>query len=127
MRQRRRGLSDRDGDRMSCGCNQILEAATAKTSCECPAAGFCQRHKCQKNAHFHSLCQNRPDYFDLWENGRGPCMGVAAPDGRRVGLGDVVEWTIKTATFGLITPTRNCACNARKQWLNRLVVWGWWR
>ena len=43
-----------------------------KTGCQCPLAGYCDRHKITKNAHFHHLCQTRQDYFDMYEQCRGP-------------------------------------------------------
>ena len=49
--------------------------ATALTGCECPLAGFCARHQCQKTEHYHHLCRTRPDYFAAWESGNGPCIG----------------------------------------------------
>jgi len=42
------------------------------TGCVCPAAGYCERHKTEKNEHWHMLCQTREDYFAVWEAGRGP-------------------------------------------------------
>lgn len=41
-------------------------------SCICTQPGFCPRHQVEKHAHWHHLCQTRPDYFRLWEAGRGP-------------------------------------------------------
>jgi hypothetical protein len=35
--------------------------------CECPGAGFCQRHGFQKDAHNHMLCKSRSDYRALWD------------------------------------------------------------
>ena len=43
-----------------------------KTECECPLAGFCNRHGIKKNNHYHKLCQNHPGYFQMWEKCRGP-------------------------------------------------------
>jgi hypothetical protein len=43
-----------------------------KTPCECPLAGYCSRHKINKNLHYHRLCQNHEGYFNAWEEGRGP-------------------------------------------------------
>lgn len=37
------------------------------TQCECPIAGYCDRHNRIKNEHLHALCQTRQDYFDAWE------------------------------------------------------------
>ena len=42
------------------------------TVCECTKSGWCQRHQCHKTAHWVGLCQTREDYFQLWEQGRGP-------------------------------------------------------
>jgi cellulose synthase/poly-beta-1,6-N-acetylglucosamine synthase-like glycosyltransferase len=54
-------------------------AVPAMTPCECAAAGFCPRHHCRKTPHWHMLCQTRPDYFRLWEEGRGPGQHLAPP------------------------------------------------
>ena len=40
--------------------------------CTCSQAGWCERHQCHKTAHWHRLCRTRPQYFRLWEQGRGP-------------------------------------------------------
>lgn len=41
---------------------------------------------------------------------------------RPAGLGDVVSWLTRRAGI-----TECAACQQRKRWLNRIVVWGWWR
>lgn len=33
---------------------------------------YCDRHKCTKTNSLWKLCQTRQDYFDLWEEGKGP-------------------------------------------------------
>ena len=43
-----------------------------KTSCECPMAGYCNRHGVTKSAHLHKLCKNHIGYFNMWEECRGP-------------------------------------------------------
>jgi hypothetical protein len=43
-----------------------------KTGCECPLAGYCERHGMNKHVHNHTLCQNHEGYFNMWEEGRGP-------------------------------------------------------
>lgn len=40
-----------------------------KTPCECPMAGFCERHKIEKNEVKHRLCATRIEYFNMWEKG----------------------------------------------------------
>ena len=42
------------------------------TPCECPMAGFCQRHGINKSTHLHKLCQNHIGYFNMWEECKGP-------------------------------------------------------
>jgi len=44
-------------------------------TCVCDPAQFpfhCVRHSCEKTEHWHRLCQSRLDYFQLWEERRGP-------------------------------------------------------
>jgi|TARA_A100001518_G_C1213584_1_gene56235 hypothetical protein len=43
-----------------------------KTECQCPLAGYCNRHGIKKNHHYHKLCQNHSGYFKMWEECRGP-------------------------------------------------------
>lgn len=52
---------------------------TSVTGCTCTTAGWCERHRCRKNAHWFQLCQTRPDYFQLWETGQGPGQQSVAP------------------------------------------------
>lgn len=56
----------------------------AMSNCECPIAGYCERHKVTKTEHWHKLCQ-RDDYFTAWEEGRGPGQSPPAEvtDARR--------------------------------------------
>lgn len=42
------------------------------TKCECKFAGFCSRHGVEKNPKLVDLCQRKRNYFDAWEEGRGP-------------------------------------------------------
>jgi len=42
------------------------------TACECPLAGYCQRHKVNKPNGWHKLCQTKESYYQAWENGHGP-------------------------------------------------------
>lgn len=49
-----------------------MQDNTNKTRCECPLAGYCERHGVNKNSHLHTMCQNHIGYFNMWENCRGP-------------------------------------------------------
>jgi len=42
------------------------------TQCQCTEAGWCERHQIKKSAHLVHLCQTKEDYFQAWEEGRGP-------------------------------------------------------
>lgn len=107
---------------MAC-CNQLLVAAETKTGCDCPVAGFCARHQCEKTEAYWKLCKTRVEYFSLWEQGRGPCLDRPIPRASR-GLGDTLAWLIKAVTFGCVTPCTGC--KTRASWLNRLFPY-WWR
>jgi hypothetical protein len=41
-------------------------------NCECPVAGYCSRHKVDKTNHLWHLCRTKPEYFQAWEENRGP-------------------------------------------------------
>lgn len=49
------------------------------TQCECPIAGFCQRHQVEKPDGWWKLCQTRERYFAAWESGRGPGQSGRRP------------------------------------------------
>lgn len=40
--------------------------------CICTGPGFCERHQVVKSAHWVHLCQTRDNYWQAWEEGRGP-------------------------------------------------------
>jgi len=42
------------------------------TPCECPMAGYCERHGIEKSSHLHKLCSQHLGYFKMWEECRGP-------------------------------------------------------
>lgn len=39
-------------------------------TCECPAAGWCDRHQIHKHQRWWELCHG--PHYNLWEQGRGP-------------------------------------------------------
>lgn len=114
---------------MACEClMKVIENPT--TGCVCAEAGWCERHKCQKTEHFHKLCRTRVGYFDLWENGKGPCIHSERspmPIPKR-GLGDWVAVLIHRMSFGFIEQTEGCGCGERQKALNRFGQWIslWW-
>jgi hypothetical protein len=42
------------------------------TPCDCPAAGWCPRHKFTTTEHEHNLCRTRPEFFALFASGKSP-------------------------------------------------------
>jgi hypothetical protein len=121
-----------------CGKNgsvsPIYSVIHTVTSCECTGPGFCARHKCDKPEHLYNLCRTHLGYFQQYENGTGP--GQSAAERRSdhvvpllnrvtIGLGDVVAWLIRVATFGKL---KMCsACQGRKARLNKIRLWPWGR
>lgn len=91
--------------------------------CECPVAGFCERHKIHKHEAWHRLCQTRQDYFNAWEKGKGPGQMSSdapyKPKRQRIkGVGDFLhsaleKWGIKEE-YG-------CSCESHRVSLN---AWG---
>lgn len=45
------------------------------TDCECTEPGWCERHQCEKTRYCFELCRRRQDFFQLWEEKRGPGQG----------------------------------------------------
>jgi hypothetical protein len=46
--------------------------------CECPLAGWCERHQINKSNNWHRLCQTHQGYRQAWDEGRGPGQPVAS-------------------------------------------------
>lgn len=44
----------------------------ARTGCECPLAGYCNRHGVEKTPHEHMQCKHNPTWFKKWEDGKMP-------------------------------------------------------
>ena len=55
-----------------------------KTECECPLAGYCNRHGINKHDHYYKLCQNHPGYFKMWEQCRGPGQSLINCDNKEI-------------------------------------------
>jgi hypothetical protein len=51
------------------------------TGCDCPLAGYCERHRVDKTLHLHRLCQTNQRYYAAWEEGRG--IGQRMPKAER--------------------------------------------
>lgn len=81
--------------------------------CSCPLAGYCARHKIEKNEHWHRLCQKEA-YRQAWDEGRGPGQ-------KPQGLGDTVEKLLGPVgrAYKKLRGGK-CGCNKRKELLNRI-------
>ena len=111
--------------------------------CQCTGAGWCERHRVNKDEVLVRLCQRRGDYWEAWEQGRGPGQLNRVPPSqmgikpvnlpqKREGWGDNVTKALKKigitedrykevkAMFGL-PPT--CGCPQRREWLNKVGRW----
>lgn len=89
--------------------------------CQCPAAGFCPRHKMMKTEGDHRLCKGVAHGTDCgrkfwiaWERGQ---LGATAPPDpitdppqfcQHRGLGDTVAQAISFVTGGLVQPCGGC-------------------
>src|SRR5262245_45087238 len=91
-------------------CTEMLKAAENQTGCECAVAGWCERHKIYKVAHFHKLCRTHIGYFLQYERGEGPGQNQPAPE-FRFGLGDLMAWLLSRVG---INPWPGCGCAGRK-------------
>jgi hypothetical protein len=64
----------------------------------------------------HLSPEQAEEYRQHWAN---------YPPGSKIpyGLGDLVEWLIRKATFGRLRPWTGCNCQARKAKLNKIQLW----
>ncbi|HEY3969456.1 MAG TPA: DUF6171 family protein [Planctomycetaceae bacterium] len=106
-------------------CDELRAVANAPpTPCECPVAGFCQRHGITKFERWHHLCRTRRDYFDLYEAGRGPGQnpGVArqaAPDPSAPGILKKM-WNVATSLAAFVAD--GCTTVTTEQYEARLKI-----
>lgn len=96
----------------------ICECLEMETGCECSpeikGVAFCERHKCLKSEHWRMLCRTKPERFEQYENGKGPCHEQTPP--KKPGLGDYVAKVIHYVAPSL---EECCACRKRREWLNK--------
>tara|TARA_R110000824_G_scaffold297960_1_gene486187 strand:- start:2267 stop:2842 length:576 start_codon:yes stop_codon:yes gene_type:complete len=60
---------------------EVVVVNTGRTACACdfPENGegfYCDRHKCWKTEDLFQLCQKRQDYYNMWEEGKGPLQDM---------------------------------------------------
>jgi len=62
--------------------------------CQCTGPGWCKRHGVKKSEHWVHLCQTNDNYWQAWEDGRGPGQrvgsGVDRPHGNDLGPGSII-------------------------------------
>jgi hypothetical protein len=110
--------------KMASKYDQPQHVSTTHPACQCNISGtkdgwaWCERHQVKKTAHWVRLCQTRPDYFQAWEEGRGPGQV------RSKGLGDRVSQALSLVgiTEQRVSKLlgRPCGCGKRREALNRL-------
>ena len=94
--------------------------------CDCPLAGYCERHQMFKHKHWHALCQSDAGYRSMWDARTGPGQQTIGDPiemerrrkraGRSKGVGDTVYKVARRLGF------RHCAgCSRRRAWLNRVL------
>lgn len=109
--------------------------------CTCNPTEFpfwCERHRVYKTKHWVELCQTRPRYFQIWEEGRGPGQRgkgknvLTKREQREFGkkpllLGDMVEKALSSVGITKERVSawigRPCKCPERQEKLNRLHLW----
>ena len=90
------------------------------SDCECPLAGWCERHKINKTEHLHGLCRTNAAHREAFDR-----QVVSEPSIRPRGLGDVVA-SVAQPIARLIdrvagTSLASCGgCQQRQNWLNKL-------
>ena len=84
------------------------ERKSGPTDCQCEFNDgqgniFCERHQVIKTRSLFELCRQRHDYFQLWEEKRGPFQNLDSPKKKKepmpveeeaeecTGLGDTIE------------------------------------
>lgn len=124
---------------------QDLRNKTGPTGCQCEFKDgqsqiFCERHQAVKTRSLYELCDQRHDYFQLWEDGVGPfqgTQGIPKPEEssspkkeaskESTGLGDTIEKITKATGIRAVVDTvskmigKDCGCEGRKEWLNSKV------
>lgn len=104
-------------------------------NCYCPPLPegqmlfWCERHKCNKTAHWRDLCLTRADYRRLWDEGRGPGQEdhpsvdgkdkehSSGPGGELKKI--IAGWQRLFPWFDL-SPHQGCSCNETAKWMDQL-------
>lgn len=55
----------------------------SNTPCECPFAGWCERHGMEKRRRQHELCQTNLRYWNKWEKGEGGATVKQSDDNQK--------------------------------------------
>jgi hypothetical protein len=126
--------------------DQPQHVSITHLACQCNISGtkdgwaWCERHQVKKTAHWVRLCQSRPDYFQAWEEGRGPGQPhpkvpeeLSEPPKTNPAkrqqylLGDCISSALSLVgiTEDRVSKWlgRPCGCSRRREKLNRLDSW----
>ena len=120
------------------------ERKSGPTDCQCEFNDgqgniFCERHQVIKTRSLFELCRQRHDYFQLWEDKRGPFQNLDSHKKKKepmpveeeaeecTGLGDTIEKFTKVTGIKKVVDAiskavgKDCGCENRKEWLNKKV------
>ena len=116
---------------------------TGKTACACnfPKNGegfYCDRHKCWKTEDLFQLCQKREDYYNMWEEGRGPLQDLyvtSMKEGTKKQIEEEeLEQEVLERDYFMGDPDipkksfdamdKDCGCRERQSKLNKLFPYG---
>lgn len=82
--------------------------------CQCPIAGYCERHGINKSRRLHELCQMGGKYWLAWELGKGPLQRRPLSDRRRRrqprGVGTFIKLELRAMGHKAF---RGCSCKDR--------------
>ena len=124
-----------------------LKNKSGVTGCQCEFKDgepriFGARHQIVKTKSIYEVFRQRDDYFQLWEEKRGPLQNLdPLPEankkkekpkqedlpGKPKGLGDTIEKITKATGIRAVVDVvskalgKDCGCEARKEWLNNKV------
>lgn len=98
------------------------------SKCECPLAGYCNRHGVKKGESLHKLCQTNEDFFLAWEECRGPGQADDCIPRKSRGFGDTIAKVAKSVgldkaarAIARAVGAKGCGCSKRQKKLNQLL------
>ena len=88
--------------------------------CDCPTWGYCPRHDLEKSKRAWELCQSSKFHREMWDKRTTQLLGDRVEIAFK-GLG-ITQDKYKEIK-GLFGLPPECACDKRKEWLNKVHKW----